>query len=223
VKKCSVVFVAVFLSSIILSCSNNPVNSRNEQSVQSVATLPCNCTQSAAMKTWEALPQATKDQKILSLATWEIGGYNTWNQGQCWGWVYQVVSVASGCAVFIPLYDPNNMSVWQSTPCMPIQGRSTMIENCIPMDIIQMYWNVRMATTPVTYKVTQHTAFFLNGNVTVNGVNGFWMLDCNFVPAPFGPKDNYIGIHFVSYSDFYSFTRPTAANPKLGYSVYHIQ
>ncbi|HTX86623.1 MAG TPA: hypothetical protein VMC41_00970 [Candidatus Nanoarchaeia archaeon] len=214
-------FLLLALSAVILGCSNNPVNSSKEQSIQPVAAVASGCTQSAAMKAWEALSQATRDQKILSLATWEMGGYNTYNSGQCWGWVYHVVSVASGCAVFIPLYDPNNMSMWQSAPCMPIQGRCTMIENCIPMDIIQMYWNVRMAGG--TYKVTQHTAFFLNGNVTSNGVKGFFMLDCNFVPAPSGPKDNYIGIHFVSYSDFYSFTRPTTANPKLGYNVYHVQ
>ncbi len=213
-------FVSLAFLFVVLGCSNNPVNSSKEQSAQPIAALSSGCTQSTAMKTWEALPQATRDSKILAKANSEIGGHNT---GQCWGWVSHVVLTASGQAVQIPAYYPNNMSMWQDAPCMPIQGRSTMVEYCVPADIIQMYWNVRWADG--TYHPTQHTSFFLNGNVTVGGVKGFYMLDCNFVAAPANnpPKENYISTHFVSYSDFYAFTRPTSANQKLGYNVYHIQ
>jgi hypothetical protein len=137
------------------------------------------------------------------------------------------VLAVSGNAVQIPVYYSDNKSVWQPAPCMPIQVKSTTIENCIPGDIIQMYWNVRTArataTTPATYEITQHTAFFLNGNITSGGVKGFTMLDCNFVPGPTPTtKYNYISTHFVAYSDFYAFTTPTAKY-NFGYSVYHIQ
>jgi hypothetical protein len=82
VRNFSVVFVAVFLLSALFGCSNNPVNSGKEQSVQPVATLSSGCTQSAAMKAWEALSQATKDYKITNLAFCECGGNNS---GECWG------------------------------------------------------------------------------------------------------------------------------------------
>jgi hypothetical protein len=218
-------FLSIALLSAILGCSNNPVSSSKEQSTQSVATISSGCTQSAAMKAWEALSQATKDYKITNLAYCECGGNNS---GQCWGWVSHIVLAVSGNAVQIPVYYSNNMSVWQPAPCMPIQVKNTTIENCIPGDIIQMYWNVRTAkataTTPAKYEVTQHTAFFLNGNITSGGVNGFTMLDCNFVAGPTSAtKYNYISTHFVAYSDFHAFTTPTATYPKLGYSVYHIQ
>jgi hypothetical protein len=129
-------FLSMALSAAILGCNNNPVNSSKEQFVQPIAALSSGCAQSAAMKTWEALPQATKDSKILSLAASEIGKYNTHNTGTCYGWVSYIVLTASGGAVQIPPYYPNNMSMWQDAPCMPIQGRSTMVEYCIPGDII---------------------------------------------------------------------------------------
>jgi hypothetical protein len=220
-------FLFVALSVAILGCSNNPINISKEQSVQSVATLSSGCTQSAAMIAWEKLSQATKDSKILNLAASEVGKYNTHNTGQCYGWVSYIVLTASSQAVQIPAYYSDNMSMWKDSPCMPVYGRSTMVENCVPGDIIQMYWNVRTArataTTPAKYEVTQHTAFFKSGNATQDGLKGFWMLDCNFVPPATGSRNNYISTHFVAYSDFYAFTTPTSANPKLGYNVYHIQ
>jgi hypothetical protein len=213
--------VSLALSAVILGCGNSnfSVNSNTESSESlaknATVAIASGCTQSPALKTWEALPQATKDYKITNLAFCECGGSNS---GQCYGFVRDVISMATNQGVVFPMYDKTNMKVLILDLCMPIYGRSTMVENCIPGDIIQMYWNCPKRGGG--YELTQHTAIFLNGNVAVPnrpGVMGMAWVDCNYVGT------NLIGTHIVAYSDFYSYTKPTTANPKLGYNVYHVQ
>jgi hypothetical protein len=201
-------FLSLVLSVAIFGCSNNPINSSKEQSVQPVAAVASGCTQSAAMKVWEALTQTVRDDKIINLGNSEIGGTNS---GQCKGWVTHIVKVASNQAIDIPSTCPDQR-YWYTNPCMPVYGRSTMIENVGRADILQMYYNVRHADG--TFSVGPHTAIVLSKNST----EMVW-IDCNFV----GPGANRVGTHAVTYADFKLFTTPTTVNPNLGWSVYHIQ
>jgi hypothetical protein len=207
-KKYLLIFLAV--SSAILGCSSNPMNSSKEQSVQPVATLSSGCTQSAAMIAWEKLSQATKDSKILNLANSENGTVYT-GPNQCKGWVTSEVLAASSGAINIP-QTCGDQRYWATDPCMPIYGRSTLITNVGPADILQMYWYVRYADG--TFHLEPHTAIVVSKNST-----GMVWVDCNYV----GPGNNNIAIHPMSYADFNLFTTPTAAHSNLGWSVYHVQ
>jgi|GEM_PF-3639212 hypothetical protein len=201
-------FLSLVLLAVIFGCSNNPINSSKEQSAQPTM-VASGCTQSAAMKAWEALTQTARDDKIINLANSQIGGTDA---GQCKGWVQHVVKAASNQAIDIPATNPTDQRYWYTDPCMPVYGRSTMIENVGRADILQMYYNVRLKDG--SFAVGPHTAFVLSKNAT-----SMTWLDCNFV----GPGANRIGTHTVTYADFKLFTTPTTKNPNLGWNVYHVQ
>jgi hypothetical protein len=206
VKKCLVFFVAVFLSSIILSCSNNSysVNTSKEQlsPVNTEASVPCQC-QTAAILAWNKLSQSTKDLTLYSTALYDV---NKKVGLCCKDWVRKVVLNASGLTIPSTVVAPNSGYdyTWKqdnSWVCGNIVGRSTAIQYVNFMDIIQMQLLLKNGT------YGPHTTIVVSTDA--KGMN--WM-DSNWDPVN---HPDSVCVHYITYASF---------NSMVGtrYNIYHI-
>ncbi|HTX86997.1 MAG TPA: hypothetical protein VMC41_02950 [Candidatus Nanoarchaeia archaeon] len=195
-KKYLLVFLAV--SSAILGCGNNPVNSGKESATNTMASVPCQC-QTAAILAWNKLsPQSAKDNYLCNIA---LLNYTCYTGKSCKEWVKDRVLKASGLT--IPSTASNEYS-WNANNdwiCGNINGRSTMIQNVKFMDIIQMKLIFSDGST------SPHTAFVFSTDAC-----GMTWLDCNW---DYKHNPNFVSLHYVTYSAFGSM----AGNR---YTIYHI-
>jgi hypothetical protein len=206
-KKCLLVFLAVILSSVIISCgnSNYSLNSNKEQSLSTteVASVPCQC-QTAAILAWNKISrQSLKDSALYNIAMLQYTNYVT--PLQCKGWIQDRVFKASGLT--LPL-NASNLYSWvqvnstaDSWVCGNIVARSTLIQNARFMDIIQMKLTLSDGT------ISPHTAFVFSTDAS-----GMTWLDCNW---DYKHTPCFVTIHYITYA---SFTSMAGSN----YTIYHV-
>ncbi len=215
--------LVLVLSAAILGCSNNPVNSSKEQSVQPLASVATTCTITPTLQVWNALSQTQKNAKILTVAQTMVGNNYSSINLQCKQWVQSyVVLPASGITIGANTCsnggNPDYHS-WLSADCFNNQvvkkysWNSGTMPYMLPGNILQIWWT-NAAGVP-----GPHTAILVSDIMYGFGdvKDTMTWIDCNY------NYDNTVRVHKITYAAFKSHATATQALPQLGFSVYQIQ